>query len=250
MPTRVRLTVLILMAVLFHGCLSGQKPLEMLTYEAQPRNTGLIVFLRGMGGAFSCIVHSNACFETEGFVQAVRSRALPFDMVAPDSHYGYYKDRTLEDRIRSDIILPARSEGYRNIWLVGVSMGGLGALLYLRKHPEDIDGVLTLGPYLGSDAIIDEIVAAGGPANWVPGNYDPREDWQRMLWDWLKTYPHQAADRPPIYIGIGDQDPYYRGQKLLADYLPPGHAIFVPGGHWFSTFKTAWVEFLDRGLLQ
>lgn len=242
--------ILLLAVLLIGGCFSGKTPLEVLKYERNPRNENLIVFLRGMGGTLNCVIDSHGCFETESFVTAVLDRNLPYDMVAPNTHFGYYKDRTLQERLRTDVILPARAAGYRNIWLVGVSMGGLGALLYTKAHPEDIQGVLTLGPYLGDDEIIEEIMDAGGVSEWTPGEYDENEDWQRMLWDWLKRYPHDSDDRAPIFIGIGDADPYFRDQELLANYLPPGRAIYVEGKHRFSTFKKVWEIFLDRGLLK
>jgi pimeloyl-ACP methyl ester carboxylesterase len=243
-------SVLISAAVLLSGCFSGKAPLDVLKYEARPRNENLIVFMRGMGGTLNCVIDSHGCFETESFVTAVLDRGLPYDMVAPNAHFGYYRERTLQERLRTDVILPARAAGYRKIWLVGVSMGGLGALLYTCLHPEDVQGVLTLGPYLGDDDIIEEIMDAGGVSEWQPGEYDPTEDWQRMLWDWLKHYPHQSDSRAPIYIGIADADPYFRDQELLAQYLPSGRAIMVEGKHRFSTFKKAWEIFLNRGLLR
>jgi pimeloyl-ACP methyl ester carboxylesterase len=46
-------------------------------------------------------------------------------------------------------VLPARSAGYREIWIAGISMGGLGALSYAVKYPGHLDRVLLLAPYLG-----------------------------------------------------------------------------------------------------
>jgi alpha-beta hydrolase superfamily lysophospholipase len=232
------------------GCFSGKSPLDVYTYEADPKNENLIVFVRGMGGTFNCLIENHACFEEEGFVAAVRRRGLPYDMVAPNTHFGYYRDRTLAERIRVDVVEPARDAGYRKIWMVGVSLGGLGALLYLMENPADIDGVLVLGPYLGDDAIIEEITAAGGLARWESGPYDSNEDWERMLWDWLKKHARGAAGTPPIYLGIANEDVYLTDHTLLAEYLPPERTITVDGKHRFSSFTEAWNVFLDRGLLK
>jgi pimeloyl-ACP methyl ester carboxylesterase len=232
------------------GCFSGKAPLDVYTYEADPHNENLIVFIRGMGGTFNCLIENHACFEDEGFVEAVRRRGLPFDMVAPNTHFGYYRERTLAERIRADVIRPARNAGYRKIWMVGVSLGGLGALLYLMEYPQDVDGVFTLGPYLGDDAIIEEITAAGGLAAWEPGPYNPEEDWERMLWDWLKAYVRTASGSAPIYLGLASDDVYLPDHQLLADCLPPERIILVEGKHRFSSFTRAWNVFLDRGLLK
>ena len=236
------------MAVMVGGC-SGKKPLETLQYESEPvHHKGLVVFLQGMGGTTNCFIAGNKCFAAEGFVEAVRTRGLPYDMVAPGAHFGYYKDRTLEERLRTDVILPAKARGYERIWLVGVSMGGLGSLLYLKQHPEDVDGVLTLGPFLGYDKIIDEIAAAGGVEQWQSGSFDRQDDWQRMMWQWLKERDRQP-DAAPIFLGFGANDPYVKAHRLLAGILPPQQVLEVDGGHSFSTFKRVWEIFLDRGHL-
>ena len=241
-------TGLLAVAVLAVGC-SGKKPLETLHYESEPpRNKGLIVFLQGMGGTTSCFTAGHKCFATEGFVEAVRSRGLPYDMVAPGTHFGYYKDRTLEERLRTDVILPARARGYNKIWLVGVSMGGLGSVLYLNRHPDDIAGILTLGPFLGYDKILNEITAAGGVQHWQPGSFDDQKDWQRSIWQWLKNRERQP-DAAPIFLGYGSNDPYVKAHKLLASTLPPQQVFAVDGGHSFTTFKRIWETFLDRGHL-
>lgn len=44
--------------------------------------------------------------------------------------------------------------------------------------------------------------------------------------------------------------PNFRDQKLLADYLPLGRAIYLEGKHRFSTLKKVWEVFLDRVLLK
>ena len=233
---------------LIYGCISsGKSPLEVLQYEATPRNKNLIVFLRGMGGTWGCLVDGHECFDQEGFVEAVRKRNLPYDMVAPAAHFGYYQDRTLWKRLKVDVIEPAKAKGYENIWLVGVSMGGLGSLLYLKERPGDIDGVLVMGPFLGDrNGIIREIENSGGVHQWEPGQYDEYEDWQRMLWHFLKDYGDPEHQRAPIYLGMGEDDPYYSSQKLLADYLPSDRVIEVDGGHFLSTFKKLWLLFLDQ----
>jgi len=240
-----------LIAFLFGGCMgNGHKPLETLAYTADPvRNKHLIVFLRGLGGTRRCFWDPHKCFETEGFVDEVRKRKLPFDMVAPNAHFGYYKDRTLEERLTEDVILPAKAKGYERIWLVGASMGGLGSILYLRKHPEYIDGVLLLGPYLGDASIVAEISKAGGVKEWNPGIYNGEKDWQRLVWDWLRQCCTNPVGQAPIYLGIGNKDRYYNAQKLLADGLPGDRVITVDGGHYPSTFKKLWQIFLDKDIL-
>ena len=46
--------------------------------------------------------------------------------------------------MQREIIGPARAFRYREIWLVGVSMGGLGAFFHERMHPGEITGLSCL----------------------------------------------------------------------------------------------------------
>jgi pimeloyl-ACP methyl ester carboxylesterase len=124
-----------------------------------------------------------------------------------------------------------KTEGYRNIWLIGVSIGGMGSLLYLREYPEDISGVYVISPFLGYPPIASEIGAAGGLSKWEPGKYNEEKDWQRMLWQWLKTYSALK-------------------HRLMADILPAEHVYRIKGAHTYKTFKALWNVFLDDSVLE
>lgn len=226
--------------LLFSGCSHfADQPLKVLHYIGDTSShENLFVFVRGLGG-------SHRSFAEEGMVDATWHRDIDFDMVAPNSHFAYYSERTLIKRLRQDVILPAKKKGYKNIWLVGPSMGGLGSLLYIREHPEDIKGVYLISPFLGYGSIIREIKAQGGLQYWQPGEYSPDKDWQRMLWHWIKI---EVAEQntPPIYLGFGDEDMYVEAQKLLATTLPSDHITVRKGRHDYDTFKALWLSFLER----
>ncbi|MGD9330252.1 MAG: alpha/beta fold hydrolase [Desulfobacterales bacterium] len=216
----------------------AKAPMDVIYYAAEEDTpqSNLFIFMRGIGG-------SHRSFEQEGLVDDVRTMNLPFDMAAPNAHLGYYTGRTLLVRLKADVIDPARRQGKDNIWLVGFSMGGLGSLLYLREHPEDIEGICLVAPFLGDEEIIEEIQAAGGVRNWSPGVYDAEEDYQRMLWHWIKD--HVSQDNPvPIYIGWGTEDEFAPANALLADILRPNRVVKISGGHDYATFKALWDHFL------
>jgi len=242
--SRLRCICAAVFPLLLGGCaLFGKAPLDVLTYsslEDSLQHKRLIVFMRGMGG-------SHESFEKEGMVDDIRNRHIPYDMAAPNAHYGYYLGRTLIERMNTDLIGPAKTEGYEEIWLIGFSMGGLGSLLYLKEHPENITGVYLIAPFLGLGFIQDEILAAGGLRHWDPGQYDPESDWQRALWHWLKD---EVADNPAmnIYISYGTEDTYVKGQNLLAQVLPPGRVTALTGGHDYATFRSLWQDLLDSGI--
>lgn len=156
------------------------------------------MLLRGIGD-------SNAIFEDQGIIDEIRRRRLHFDVAAPDTHFGYYKARTLQERLKSDIIDPARNSGYKQIWLAGFSLGGLGSLFYMRSYPGDIDGVVIISPFLGWNDIIDEVKGAGGITYWQNITTDP-DDWSRLIWSWIMEYAANPECYPPLYLGYGNND--------------------------------------------
>lgn len=245
MKIHARGVVPVLAFWLLLGCATNA-PLKTLYYrnnEYGPQKN-MIIFLRGYSGSYKD-------FASQGFVNDVRIRKLPFDMAAPNAHPGYYFGETLVPRLRADVIAPARAQGYRRFWLVGTSMGGLGALMYMLKHPEDLQGVLLISPFLGYSSIIREIENAGGVRGWEPGKYDPNEDWQRMLWDSLKQIAAGEKKMPvELYLGYGTEDTFAAGQKLLADLLPRDHVIQISGGHDTKTMKRIWQIFLEKDALR
>jgi len=239
----IRISLFIFVMISLSSC-STNAPLESLYYNAEEFKSqkNLIIFLRGRGG-------SHKDFATEGFIDSVKKRNLPYDMVAPNAHFGYYFGETLVDRLKSDLIEPARAKGYENIFLVGASMGGLGAIIYSRYYPEDVTGVYVISPFLGYKKIIAEIADSGGLQQWQPGTYDPDDDWQRMVWDWLKANTHKQKQKPKIYLGYGTEDTYLKSQKILGDALPGDQVIKTAGGHTPKTMKSLWDMFLNKGIL-
>ena len=49
--------------------------------------------------------------------------------------------------IEHDVVWPARAQGYEQVWMVGVSMGGFGTLHYASMFPRSLDGIYALGRY-------------------------------------------------------------------------------------------------------
>jgi pimeloyl-ACP methyl ester carboxylesterase len=169
------------------------------------------------------------------------------DMVAVDAHLNYYLKNMILDRLREDVIGPARQR-YDRIWLVGISIGGTGALLYASQHPEDLAGVILFAPYLGEDAVIDEVAAQGSLASWQPPESVAQDDFQRRIWIGLQSYTREKV-RPPLYLGWGETDSFARANGLLARELPKDHIFTAPGGHEWKAWKALWEQFVRTGAL-
>jgi len=196
-----------------------------------------------------------------GFVRALRERNLPIDVVAVEAHLGYYLERSLSLHLTRDIIAPARAENYQRIWLMGISLGGMGSLLYAREHPADIEGVIVFAPFLGARGTIAEVVRAGGLARWQPGEIKPDDD-ERQLLMWIKTYPLAAGVSqkvpspvegegsflPKICLGYGTDDRFAAASQMLAERLPAAQVVTIPGGHDWTTWLRLWQHLLDQDL--
>jgi len=238
-------TVLLAMAVLSSGCsLFYPTTIPIPTVEHHtggPHARVLMVMLPGRGG-------SPEDYVKEGFIDMLAAAGLSVDAVAVDAHFGYYYSRTLLPRLAEDVIGPARAEGYEKIWILGVSMGGLGALLYAQKHSDSIDGLILLAPFLGDDDVIDELVASGGLASWTPPADLDEGDYQRGLWKWLKRYADDRQALPSIQLGWGTEDGFARSCELLAAVLPAERIHRFPGGHEWVPWRKAFAAVLSAGI--
>jgi pimeloyl-ACP methyl ester carboxylesterase len=188
-------------------------------------------------------------FSRAGFIKMLSDCAESPDAIVVDAHIGYYYGRNLIPRLHEDVIVPAAKRGYKNIWLMGISMGGLGALLYAQKHPETIKGVLVLAPFLGDREVIDEISNSGGLAKWVPAKPVADDDYQRQLWLWLKECTTHKKDLPALTIGWGDDDRLAEANKLLAEALPADRIFSANGGHDWDAWRELFRQFLKSNIL-
>lgn len=186
-------------------------------------------------------------FVREGIVDAVRQQRLRVDVMRVDAHLGYYNERgQVFERLREDVIEPARAKGYRHIWVLGISVGGLGAIAYSDKYPGQLDGLVVLAPYLGERLTSLEIANAGGLAKWrVP----PRElAMDERLWRRLSEYAKvpPAPSLPPLYLGYGTEDRFAFSHRLLAAVLPADRVATTPGGHDWPEWRRLWAQLLPR----
>jgi pimeloyl-ACP methyl ester carboxylesterase len=188
-------------------------------------------------------------FQKEGFIEALTTAGTKADLIAVDAHFGYYKERTLVARLREDVIGPALAGGHDRIWLVGVSMGGFGSLLYADLHSEDVAGLVLFSPFLGEEEVIEEIRRVGGLRKWSPaGPVDLDTDYSRELWRWLKENVSDP-DGIPIYLGYGARERLATANSILADILPSGHVRIGEGGHRWETWSPLWTRFVEAGFL-
>ena len=165
----------------------------------------LIVFLPGRGSLPSE-------FQREGFLQELASRRIAADALLADAHLGYYNDRTIVHRLEADVFDPARAAGYKAIWLVGISLGGFGALIHEDLRPGGVAGIVALAPYLGE------------------GERDPAAE--------------VRPGRPALYLGYGTSDRFAAAHRQLAQVLPGERVFTTHGGHDWPPWRRLWEQML------
>lgn len=187
-------------------------------------------------------------FQKHGIVEKLRRAHVAADVVAVGAGFNYYLERVLTKRLMADIIIPAHEKGYRKIYMVGISMGALGALLYARKHSETIDGVFAIAPFLGDPQVIAEITDSGGLHCWQPQSVpDYEKDFQPSLWLWLKEYGRSSGEQPPLFLGFGESDDFAPACRLLASVLPKDRVFVTPGSHDWRCWDSILDAFIEGG---
>ncbi len=206
--------------------------------DARTRQRCLLVLMPGM------LNLPDAYFQ-HGFVADALRASRRCDVLALDAHNGYYASGTLRRRFGEDVLVVAEQRGYEDIWLVGSSMGGMGALLLAQAYPDRVDGLFLLAPYFGGGGLLRSIAEAGGLAAWRPPARAERTE-AAALWVWLQGYATHPERMPPLYLGVGDDDGMRFGVDLLAAHLPPSRIGRAPGAHAWATWRVLWRRLLVR----
>jgi len=235
MNSRLAICALLPLTLQASGCIgiaATEVPLPGIeTADPDARHDTLVIMLPGRGDRAEAFI--NQGFQEQG-------ARLGFDTVAVDAHFGYYMKRSLLPRLHEDFVLPARSAGYKNVWLLGISMGGFGSLLYAAEHPHEVDGVILLAPYLGDRRLAEEIDAAGGLAAWS-GEGPGFKDYEIGVWTWLQ-HATNGQQQTPVILGYGESDGSAKTHAVLGDALESTSVYTLEGGHKWTTWKPLWEE--------
>ncbi len=222
------------------GCASTPIPMASLNYAHSTTTASkrLLILLKGMGDSAKDI-------ENAGFIDAIRDRAIDIDVIIPNAHFGYYKNKSLPLRLEEDFIQPAIDAGYNEIWLMGMSLGGLGSLLYSSCCFEKISGIILIAPYSGDSQLHEALaaqVALEDTQNLADKlDFDP--DFI-AVWQWLFDNSKRLQEGN-IWLAHGDED-RLSGHELLASLLPKSRYVVIPGRHRLKVFKKLWETILSR----
>jgi len=180
-------------------------------------------------------------FVAHGFIAAARAAGRFGEIAAVETGMEAYLDGSIVRRLH-ETIGSVRTDGAR-VWLAGISLGGLGALLYAKAHPEAVAGILLLSPFIGTRGTVAQVIAAGGFDAWQPPEGEAATREHRLL-QWLKAYSSGGAQWPDIYLGYGENDRFAASYRLLAGLLPAARVVTEAGGHDWETWTVLWGRIL------
>lgn len=247
--TVIRTLALFVVLALIPSCYftrSPSRPIPVLSFRnprlAHSASHCLVVFIPGF-------LDSPDSYLDHGFPRDLIGSDAPCDAVGVDLHFRYYSDVGVADILYEEVLQPATARGYDEIWLVGISMGGLGTLLTASQYSDYIDGIILLAPFVGDEGVLRDIEARGGAAAWTPPAGTDTSAWTAdnytaKIWSWLRGYERDPQTRPPLYIGWGSEDRLGAADRLLANLMPADHVFSQPGGHNWATWRPLWRQVL------
>lgn len=225
--------------IIMDGCSHTPLAIREYRFSDTERQKTVAIFLPGRGGSMLDLEH-------EGILAILRLHQAPVDVMSVDAGLWLYIRRTLLDRLESDIMPKVREGQYRNVWLIGNSMGGLGSLLYARDHPGRIQGIILLAPFLGDEPILKEIAATGGLLHWMPKDTSS-DNYQRDVWIFLKAcLQNQAGAYPRLFLLAGRDDRFHSGHRLLASVLSENQVYWADGGHDWKAWRRSFQTFMEK----
>lgn len=196
----------------------------------------LLLMVPGMG-------MQEADFHAQGMVAAVERRGWPMAVAVVDPGADAYLDGSVETRLLDGIAKARRAAGVQRVWLAGISLGCQGILRCVRAQPDLAEGLLLITPYLANTGVIAEVSRAGGLRSWAAVN-NGRNESERALLRWLATT--RLSGLPRIKVGRALGDRFAATAALLAELIPAGQVVSVPGEHDWTSWSALWHLMLEQ----
>lgn len=234
----------VLLTVLIGGCAAGgdvRKPIPTAFFAApQPANR-LVVMLPGRGDDLESL-------ERKRVAETIQAAWPHADVILTGLTMPFYRQGRAARRLHDEVIEPRHHDDDHELWIIGISLGGMGAILYEREYPGQANGLMLLSPYLGEKAIHNDIRTAGGLSQWDAGPMQAinADSFQHELWRTAKTWQATPARASAIWLAYGSDEPFRDPIELMSPALPANHVVMLPGGHDWKLWNTALRELLDR----
>lgn len=229
--------------LLLGGCVAGgdiSKPIPSAFYPAPQNAHRTVVMLPG-------IADDLAALQKRRVAALIQQQWPDADVVLTGLTLPFYKQGRPAQRLHDEIVQRYKKDG-QPLWLAGISLGGMGVLLYDRQYPGDAAGMLLMSPYLGEDDIREEIRAAGGLAQWNPGPAQKinADNFQKELWRSLRSWSSRPQRTRSVWLAFGADEKFRKPDEMLSPLLPPDHVIMLPGKHNWDLWQRALPALLKR----
>jgi alpha/beta hydrolase fold len=90
-------------------------------------------------------------FGERAMVAVMHGRGLAVAIVVAQPVFELFVNGTVADALHEVVVGPATAEGYSQIWFLGISRGGTGALLYASRYPDHAESLVLLAPVEAED---------------------------------------------------------------------------------------------------
>lgn len=239
----LKLTLLVLTLSGLTSCAAGgdiTKPIPSVFYPAPQQAQRTVVMLPGIADNLEALQKRH--------VASLIQKSWPdADVVLTGLTLPFYKQGRTAQRLHDEVITRYRKPG-QSLWLAGISLGGMGALLYDRQFPDDAAGMLLMSPYLGDNAIRERIRDAGGLAHWNAG---PRQqidsdNFQHQLWRYLQQWRNRPQRTNTVWLAYGADERFRKPIELITPMLSPDHVIMLPGRHNWKLWNRAFPALMKR----
>lgn len=212
--------------------------MEQIEYLATPdkRSSSLLILMPPIGD-------QHDAFEKNGCIDAARAAHFDADILAVDAHQNYFTSMTVRKRLHEDVVMPAKTRGYRSIWMGGISLGGYGSLLYAQQYGKTLRGLVLIAPYIGNRGVYAEIESAGGLATWDPEPLLDKDE--RSIWTMIQKYHPASKPALPINLMYGKQDRFVDFHRMLESRLNPACVHAIDGGHEWAVWRALWDTFVQ-----
>lgn len=226
------------------GCATGgdvTRPIPTADFPAPASVRRTVVMLPGRGDDL-------ASMERRQVARTIQAAWPDADVVLTGLTMPFYRQGLATQRLHDEVIEPVRRRQHGPIWIAGISLGGMGALLYDHDYPGQIDGLLLFSPYLGDDPIHDEIRNAGGLASWNAG--PPRtvgpDTFQHEMWRTLQQWSDRPDRTRTAWVAYGEDEAFRAPIELMTPQLAPDHVLMLPGQHDWALWTPAIGKLLAR----
>jgi pimeloyl-ACP methyl ester carboxylesterase len=186
-------------------------------------------------------------FAEQGMVAAVQALEPAVAVTVAHPDIGLYLEDGVTEVLHRAVVEPALARGCTRIWLLGISLGGMGALLYASAHQAHVEGIVLLAPFLGTKGTVAELARAGGLASWSATGSAATIPEQRLL-GWLQAQLAAPGSAPALYLGYAARDRFVPAHKMLAASLPPSRVAVASGGHDWPSWSALWRQLLSKSL--